>query len=85
MSVNRLEYYYSGNGELYVQFCQELAKRLYIKWDAPLGGIGDLLTGQGEGDWQVFPCGRVEDTEHHAESVWNDQIIIEAIARVNMR
>lgn len=84
--VNTLDYFYTGEGRLYVRFCQELAKQLYIQWDAPLGGISRMLTGAGEDDdWQVIPCGRIVEPNQAPESVWNDQIVIEAIARVMMR
>lgn len=84
--LNRLEYFYSGDGRQYVRFCQELAKQLYILWDAPLGGLSPHLTSAGEDeDWQVIPCGRIVEPNQPPESVWNDQIVIEAIARVGMR
>ncbi|MEO8380739.1 MAG: hypothetical protein ABI779_13835 [Acidobacteriota bacterium] len=84
--VNRLEYFYAGDGRQYVRICQELAKQLYLQWDAPIGGVGTMLTGgNADEDWQVIPCGRMADTTGPPESVWNDQIVIEAVARVGAR
>jgi len=80
--VNRLDYFHRG-GQRYVTICQELAKQLYMHWDADLGGLSTILTGGDEDDdWQVLPCGRL-GSEQTRESVWSDQIVIEAISRAS--
>ncbi|HEV7428685.1 MAG TPA: hypothetical protein VGQ46_20200 [Thermoanaerobaculia bacterium] len=81
--VDRLDYFYRRGGQRYVTICQELAKQLYMHWDADLGGLGPILTGGDEDDdWQVLPCGRLV-SQQTSESVWSDQIVIEAIARAS--
>jgi len=81
--VNRLDYFYRGGGQRYVTICQELAKQLYMHWDADLGGLSTILTGGDEDDdWQVLPCGRLASPQAN-ESVWSDQIVIEAISRAS--
>jgi hypothetical protein len=80
--LNRLEYFYGGSGQRFVMICQELAKQLYIRWDAPRGGLSAVLTGgDADDDWKVLPCARLTLPHMKPESVWSDQIVIEAIAR----
>lgn len=72
--------YYRDGGFFYVDLCQKLARALYIRWDAELGGMGDIVR-PGEDDemeWRVMPCGRLE--EHGQwESVWNDQLLLDTV------
>jgi hypothetical protein len=83
--LNRLEYFYGGVGQRFVTICQELAKQLYIRWDTTsAGGLSAILTGgTADDDWKVLPCARLTLPQMKPESVWSDQIVIEAIARAN--
>ena len=72
--------YYNDSGKHYVGLCQNLARLLYVRWDAEMGGIGDYVKPQEDPDlaWRVMPCGRLEE-DGQWESVWNDQLLLDTL------
>jgi len=78
--------YFEQGGITYVRACQELARLLYIRWDAPRGGLGTYLRGTDpDFNWKVMACGRILEPGRDPESVWSDQIVLEVMMRSDVR